>query len=244
MSSKEIEDKDISNSEEENSDDDTHYRGATQKKEGEEASKVKIALKERTLEKRLDTYKTAEKQKKREKSGEKKDQGNQKEKLMTNSFGFTDHGAVMTTLNFQTFKHGPSFYKLNTSLLNDPNYVDMINKYLDEADRKFQDLDLHLKWEMLKIEIAEISQEFSKAKNPQRKIETDVKQQQLNELEQFFSKDPNNQEHIDRINKLKHELEIRCMEGTKGAQLRAGIKWIEEGERGTQFFLNLEKNSE
>ncbi|GFS08274.1 reverse transcriptase [Elysia marginata] len=147
----------------------------------------------------------------------------------------------MTTLNFQTFKHGPSFYKLNTSLLNDLNYVDMINKYLDEADRKFQDLDPHVKWEMLKIEIAEISQEFSKGKNPQRIIETDVKQQQLNELEQSFSKDPKNQEHIDRINKLKHELEIRCMEETKGAQLRAGIKWIEEGERGTQFFLNLEK---
>ncbi|GFS04068.1 hypothetical protein ElyMa_002903800, partial [Elysia marginata] len=78
MSSKEIEDKDISNSEEENSDDDTHNGGATQKKEG---SKVKIALKKRTLERRLDTYKTAEKQKEREKSGEKKDQDNQKEKL-------------------------------------------------------------------------------------------------------------------------------------------------------------------
>ncbi|GFR61263.1 hypothetical protein ElyMa_000099400 [Elysia marginata] len=85
MSSKEIEDKDISNIEEENSDDDTHKGRASQKKEGEEASKVKIALnllKERTVERRLDTIKIAEKQKEMEKSSEKKDQDNQKEKLM------------------------------------------------------------------------------------------------------------------------------------------------------------------
>ena len=31
------------------------------------------------------------------------------------------------------------------------------------------------------------------------------------------------------------------MEKTKGAQIRAGIKWIEEGEKNTNFFLNLEK---
>ena len=31
------------------------------------------------------------------------------------------------------------------------------------------------------------------------------------------------------------------MEKTKGAQIRAGIKWIEEGEKNTKFFSKPRK---
>ena len=32
------------------------------------------------------------------------------------------------------------------------------------------------------------------------------------------------------------------MEETRGAQIRAGIKWIEEGEKCNKYFLSLEKS--
>ncbi|GFR66949.1 hypothetical protein ElyMa_005571600 [Elysia marginata] len=51
------------------------------KEEEEESSKIKIALKESTVERRLDTIKTAEKQREMKKSSEKKDQDTQKEKF-------------------------------------------------------------------------------------------------------------------------------------------------------------------
>ena len=37
-------------------------------------------------------------------------------------------------------------------------------------------------------------------------------------------------------------MEISELEKTRGAQVRARIKWAEEGERSTKFFLNLEKS--
>ena len=43
------------------------------------------------------------------------------------------------------------------------------------------------------------------------------------------------------ISKVKSEIEAIEMEKAKGAQIRSRIKYIEEGEKNTQFFLNLEK---
>ena len=37
-------------------------------------------------------------------------------------------------------------------------------------------------------------------------------------------------------------MEISELEKTREAQVRARIKWAEEGERSTKFFLNLEKS--
>ena len=39
---------------------------------------------------------------------------------------------------------------------------------------------------------------------------------------------------------IKKELEIRLIEETKRASMRAGIKWVENGEKGNNFFLGLE----
>ncbi|GFS06388.1 Pol-like protein [Elysia marginata] len=69
------------------------------------------------------------------------------------SIGFSDHRPIFATLNFTTFEHGPSTYKLNVSLLNDPAYIEVVNEYLDNALDKFADLDPHQRWEMIKIEI-------------------------------------------------------------------------------------------
>ena len=41
--------------------------------------------------------------------------------------------------------------------------------------------------------------------------------------------------------KLQKKLELMEMEKTKGAQIRAGIKWIEEGEKNTKFFSKPRK---
>ncbi|GFR90407.1 hypothetical protein ElyMa_004303600 [Elysia marginata] len=79
MSRKEMEDEEAPNSEEEDSNDHTHNAVASQEKGEESSTTVKIALKERTVERRLDTTKTAEKQRVREKSSEKKDQNTLKE---------------------------------------------------------------------------------------------------------------------------------------------------------------------
>ena len=45
----------------------------------------------------------------------------------------------------------------------------------------------------------------------------------------------------DGMIKCKISPQIRQLAKTKGAIVRSMIKWMEEGERNTKFFLNLEK---
>ena len=64
----------------------------------------------------------------------------------------------------------------------------------------------------------------------------------LETIEKEFVIDPKNRTIQEEKLKLQKKFELMEMEKTKGAQIRAGIKWIEEGVKNTKFFLNLEKS--
>ena len=157
------------------------------------------------------------------------------------SYGFSDHRAVGVNLNYQTFKHGPSIYKINIELLKDTEYVNLINSLLQKSEDKFKDLDAHLKWEMIKVEIRELSQQYSRFRNSRIKNEKLNKLSELNELEEAVVNDPFNPILTNALFRLKKEAEISLINETRAAQIRCGVKWVEEGEKCTKFFLSLEK---
>lgn len=43
----------------------------------------------------------------------------------------------MIILQFSVFKHGKSLWKFNNALLNEPQYNEMINKYIKEIKRQY-----------------------------------------------------------------------------------------------------------
>ena len=47
---------------------------------------------------------------------------------------------------------------------------------------------------------------------------------------------------IDSINKTEETLQTLYSDKIKGAQIRSRVKWIEEGEKNTKYFLGLEKS--
>lgn len=157
------------------------------------------------------------------------------------SIGFSDHRLVSCLVSFGTFKRGKGLYKLNTELLKDQCYINLILKEIDLCARENFYLNPHLKWEMIKATIKEVSQQFSKSIARAKVSKQAQLQKLLNLLETSFQRDPKNHDVIQQIAKTKMELEIFAMNRTKAAQIRAGIKWIEEGEKCTKYFLSLEK---
>ena len=157
------------------------------------------------------------------------------------SLGLSDHRAVTCLLKFSTFERKPSRYKINVSLIQDKNYVSMMNKAIAESIKNNSHLDPHLKWEMVKIDISEKSQQYSRLAHLNRKSKLDDLISELNVLEEAYNYNTDNKELEEKIRSTKAELELFQHYKTKGAQIRAGIKWIEEGERNTKFFLGLEK---
>ena len=99
------------------------------------------------------------------------------------SIGFSDHRAVITSFGFSSFKRGPSVFKINTSLFKDPSYIDIIKKGINEILEN-KSLDPHLRWEFIKSEVREISQEYGRFCSFKRKRELENITQNLNILDQ------------------------------------------------------------
>ena len=62
----------------------------------------------------------------------------------------------------------------------------------------------------------------------------------LEELQKNISNSPDDAE-LNEIKDTKLALDLYALNKAKGAQTRARIKWIEEGEMNTKYFLGLEK---
>ena len=64
--------------------------------------------------------------------------------------GFTDHRLMVTQFEFSTFNYGKGYYKLNTDLLRDTDYCNMIIKNINDTCEECSDLNPHLLLEMIK----------------------------------------------------------------------------------------------
>ena len=155
--------------------------------------------------------------------------------------GFSDHRAVVLELQFSSFKYGKGMFKLNTSLLHDNNYYNIIIKEINDTILTYKGLNPHLIWEMVKINVKETSQAYSKFKARESKLLRSNLHSALLELERDFALNPDNVSISNKIDQIKTKLEIEEIHLAKGAQVRSRTKYVEEGEKNTRYFLNLEK---
>ena len=61
-------------------------------------------------------------------------------------------------------------------------------------------------------------------------------------MDKLIASDPSNiKELLDNRNDLKRDLDKLYAKNAKGAQIRSRVKWVEEGEKSSAYFLSLEK---
>ena len=156
--------------------------------------------------------------------------------------GFSDHRAILLELEFSSFSFGPGLFKLNTSLLRDKNYCRIINEEIRNTVEEYKGLNPQVVWEMVKINVREISQQYSRYLARERKLLNNNYESELKQLESLLEQYPEDTELNMKADAVKNKLETEDLYKSKGAQIRSRTKYIEEGERNTKFFLNLEKS--
>ena len=121
----------------------------------------------------------------------------------------------------------------------------MVRELYPLLREKFNDIrDKRITWELLKMEIRSATISFAKRKaRITNRRELEIKEL-LEELDDIICNNDNLQ-NVERelklFDNLKKELEVLNEHKGRAAMFRSKCRWIEQGERLTKYFLNIEK---
>ncbi len=165
----------------------------------------------------------------------------------------SDHELICLDLELSSQKRGLGYWKFNNELLRDREYVNLVkncimeneNRYAEniEQETNVENLKLtisdQLFFEVLKFEIRGLTISYC----ARRKKEENVREREIvEEIENIFDKpgDEDSSENIKKRKDLENELEIIRQNKVKSTIIKAKANWIENGEKCTKYFCNLE----
>ena len=154
----------------------------------------------------------------------------------------SDHSPAEIFINLEEFKRGKGLWKLNCSLLRDMDYIDLVNKTIINTVDENKNIDYVLLWEMIKLKVRGSSIQYSARKKRSNTNILSALQRRLTRLKETFDQTPGNETKQD-IDLVSGEIDQIIEHQIRGAQIRAKLNWINEGERPTKFFLNIEKQN-
>ena len=154
----------------------------------------------------------------------------------------TDHSCVRIILNTSVQPRGPGFWKLNTSLLNDKDYVKMIKNVINNAVIDNPNTEPRLLWDTIKLKCRGASIQYSSKKKREKHNKIKELEKTVNDLQERLI---SNDGHVtqEQLNQAKTDLDKEVDEITRGNIVRCRVRWHEQGERSSRYFLNLEKRN-
>ena len=152
----------------------------------------------------------------------------------------TDHKMVTTQVNLNTFQRGPGYWKFNSALLSEPEFVTEMSDFITSHFENYKNENPLTAWEMFKVYAKHRCQDYSKKRSRRNVTHKEQLLQQLKATENQLCVEPWNKDLHRKHLQIKKELELHDIHLAKGAQTRARAKWI-EGEKNTKYFLRLEK---
>ena len=171
---------------------------------------------------------------------------NQVKRIETRPLIVPDHKAVFLSIEIdQAPARGPGNWKFSNTLLKDNEYINFIKGNYPSFQEKYQNVEnRQLYWELLKMEIRSTTIAYSKKKKSNLRNRETIIQRKLEELDTEICNNQNLDDDIlMEFENLKKELtEIYSIKG-KEAMFRSRTKWIEDGEKPTKYFFNLEKQN-
>ena len=155
----------------------------------------------------------------------------------------SDHSLVKIVFKINTGQtRGRGFWKFNSSLLKEGEYIKRIKDTLNNCSEKYRDFENKgLLWDAIKCEFRADTISYScwKAKQTTEKLNT------LNERLEMLEGELNNgnQNIINQYKETKASLENLLEEKSRGIFIRSRAQYIEQGEKCTKYFLNKEKSN-
>ena len=167
----------------------------------------------------------------------------------------TDHSAVVFTFSASIEKRGKGYWKFNSQLLRDTEYIQKVKTCINDTVSEFHqsgDIDdpFHVKFtcndqfflELLKMKIRSVSITHSIAKSREEKAFTHQLETDIQNLENIMNSSPSEAAQTS-LSLKKLELETKREQKIEGLLLRSWVNWHENGKKCTQYFCKLEKRN-
>ena len=140
----------------------------------------------------------------------------------------TDHRAFYMVVDTEPFSRGTGYWKLNTTLLQKVEFVELINKELDSCIKASCDKKPTQRWEILKSRVKKVAIDFSKHQASDEKI---IISQLSEKVCDYESRLPLDREESELLEITKAELDDKMLERIRGVMFRCKAKWYEYGEK-------------
>ena len=140
------------------------------------------------------------------------------------------------------FARRPGVWKLNTSLLDSPEYYALVPSFWafwknQESSSTFSSsLDW---WDQGKFFLRENTRCFARARAAEQSKTKHDLERQLKHLQRLF--DPGDSSAFSQLCAVQEELHAIHLREARASQVRARCRWAKEGETSSSFFLSLEK---
>ena len=159
-----------------------------------------------------------------------------------------DHQAIYMSLSWRNeTPRGPGLWKFNNTLLDDEQYLASIRETYVSASDMYSDVeDKRLFWEMLKMEFRSTTISYSKTKSKLVQVREEEVKSRLEVLDHIICNNfnsPGIDPVLNEYDNLKAELQSIYEKKGRSAIFRSKCRWVEEGERPTKYFFNLEKKN-
>ena len=157
----------------------------------------------------------------------------------------SDHSIIVLSLELFCSKRGPGVWKMNLSILENEDLVRNIKEEIQVAkNRQNQYSDAHdlgLLIEMLLSNIRVMCIKVSKRNaRERRKKEIDL-EARVQDLEKLLALQPSSAALKTEYQDQKEELDAFKSQAAERAMLWSRANWLEQGEKPTKYFLNLQK---
>ena len=135
---------------------------------------------------------------------------------------------------------GPGFWKLNTSVLNDPEYVALISDAWSSWRRSISRFPSLVKWwDAGKSLVKGLTIRFCCHRSSARSGLRDLLVRLIDHLKSKV--DLGSSSCLGPYHSALAELAAMDFQAARGAQVRSRAKWVEEGESSSAYFLRLER---
>ena len=116
-------------------------------------------------------------------------------------------------------------------------YVSEIKQLVSCFLSNISNMNVQLKWELLKYEICKFTIDYTKHKAKERRKQQAYLESELKKLENNLE----SSENLRKYENLRNDLELIYDRIAEGVRLRSKCDCYEQGERSTKLVLKLEK---